>query len=281
MTALEFLYRTVPGRACLKILTRPGLSRAAGRFLDTRASKFLIAPFVKSAGIDLTEFDADNFTCFNDCFTRKIKPGLRPADLSPGALISPCDGLLSVYKIDRDTVLPVKQSRFTLPALLDNDPVWREFAGGTALVFRLCVENYHRYCYMDSGVKNDDVFIPGRLHTVRPIALETVPVYTENSREYTVIDGEHLGSFVQMEVGALLVGRISNHLTGSGRVEKGAEKGTFLYGGSTIIALLSENTAKIDDIYTENSSKGMETPVKYGQKIGKITEIFNERERIK
>ena len=32
--ALRFLYRTAPGRCALKLLTRPGLSRAAGRLLD-------------------------------------------------------------------------------------------------------------------------------------------------------------------------------------------------------------------------------------------------------
>ena len=255
-----------------KVLILPGLSRAAGRFLDTPASKFLISPFVKRANIDLSEYEADSFTCFNDCFTRKIKPGLRPVDMSPDALISPCDGLLSVYRVEDGAVLPVKQSRYTLPSLLGGDPVWREFSNGWALIFRLCVDNYHRYCYMDFGLKEKNVFIPGRLHTVRPIALEAVPVFTENSREYTLIHGDSLGDFIQMEVGALLVGKIKNHESEAAKVEKGVEKGMFLYGGSTVIALLSENSAKIDEIYIENTANGVETPVKYGQKIGVVAE---------
>ena len=89
MTALGFLYGTVPGRLCLKALTRPGLSRAVGRFLDAPASKFLIDPFVKRAKIDLSQFESDGFTCFNDCFSRRIKDGKRPVDISPGALIFP------------------------------------------------------------------------------------------------------------------------------------------------------------------------------------------------
>lgn len=269
MSGLGFLYGTVPGRMCLNVLTRPGLSRAVGRFLDTRASKPLIKPFVKRAGIDLSEYESDGFECFNDCFSRQIKAGLRPVDMSPDALISPCDGLLSAYEIDGDTVLPVKQSRFTLPSLVNGDPIWREFVGGTALVFRLCVDNYHRYCYIDSGTKGDNVFIPGKLHTVRPIALERVPVFTENSREYTVIDGDALGRFIQMEVGALLVGKIKNH-HGPGAVEKGREKGAFLYGGSTVIVLLRRGSGRVDGMYTVNTSRGVETPVKYGQKIGNI-----------
>ena len=39
-------------------------------------------------------------------------------DPSPDVLISPCDGLLSAYNISDDTVIPVKQSRYTVTSLL-------------------------------------------------------------------------------------------------------------------------------------------------------------------
>ncbi len=264
MTGLEFLYKTVPGRACLKVLTRPGLSRAVGRFLDKSASRVLIRPFVRGNGIDLSEFESDDFRCFNDCFCRKIKPGRRVVDMDETALISPCDGLLSVYPVTQGTILPVKQSAYTLSALLGGDPAAGDYDGGTALVFRLCVDNYHRYCYVDSGAKSSTVRLPGVLHTVRPIALEREPVFVENAREYTFIDSKRFGRLVQMEVGALLVGRIENHLPGPGEVLRGQEKGTFLYGGSTIIVLLRPGAALLDPLFTG----GGETPVKYGQRIG-------------
>lgn len=267
MTGLEFLYKTTPGRVMLKALTRPGLSRLTGRFLDTGVSRFLIRPFVRRNNIDLSEFESEGFTCFNDCFCRRIKPGLRPVDMDKTALISPCDGLLSVYELKKDTVLPVKQSAYTLSSLLASDEVCRDLEGGLALVFRLCVDNYHRYCYVDSGVKGENIHIPGVLHTVRPVALENVPVFVQNSREYTVIESENFGKLVQMEVGAMLVGKIKNH-HGPGPVVRGQEKGLFLYGGSTVIVLLGPGRAKIDDIYLENTRSGVETPVKYGQRIG-------------
>ena len=43
------------------------------------------------------------------------------------------------------------------------------------------------------------------------MALDQLPVYTENSREYTVIKTDTFGPVVQMEVGAMLVGRIVNY----------------------------------------------------------------------
>lgn len=267
MTGLEFLYKTAPGRVCLKALTHPGLSRAVGRFLDTPASKFLIRPFVKSNGIDLSQYEADDFHCFNDCFCRRVKPGRRPVDTDPAALIAPCDGLLSVYPIRDGAVLPVKQSAYTLESLLGGDPVWREFREGTALVFRLCVDNYHRYGFVDSGVEKYRWFIPGVLHTVRPIALQSRPVFTENCREITLFDTDNLGLLAQIEVGAMLVGKIANHPPRES-VKKGEEKGAFLYGGSTIIVLLQKNRAIVHEKYLEPGEK----PVKYGQRIGTVPE---------
>ena len=68
MTDPGFLYKTVGGRMLLGILTRPFISKICGRFLDSRASKFLIGPFVRANAIDLSLFYSESFKCFNDCF---------------------------------------------------------------------------------------------------------------------------------------------------------------------------------------------------------------------
>ena len=102
---------------------------------------------------------------------------------------------------------------------------------------------------------------------MRPIALETLPVFTENCREYTVIENPVFGKLIQMEVGAMLVGRIVN-LEGEGTAVRGKEKGFFEYGGSTIIVLLKKDSAKIKDEILSNSIAGIETPVKMGEQIG-------------
>nr|WP_027870886.1 phosphatidylserine decarboxylase [[Eubacterium] cellulosolvens] len=264
---LDFLYRTIPGRVLLKILAGRSLSKLAGFFLDSPLSKPLIRPFVQSNGIDLGECENTDFRCFNDCFTRKLKSELRPVDMEADHLISPCDGLLSVWPVREDTVLPVKQSKYTISGLLQNKDLAVEFGGGTCLVFRLCVNHYHRYCYPDSGTKGENVFIPGKLHTVRPVALREVPVFTENCREYTILDTDHFGRMAQIEVGAMLVGKILNH-HGKWPIRRGQEKGYFLYGGSTIILLLQKNAAVIDPEILEECGKGKEVPVRFGQRIG-------------
>ncbi len=263
--ALKFLYETVFGRVILRLLRAKWISKLAGAFLSTRLSKPLIKPFVKSNNIDLSEFESDNFTCFNDCFCRKIKPGFRPIDSDPHALIAPCDGLLSVYKIESGAVYPVKQSKYTISSLLKNDDLAKAFAGGYIYIYRLCVNHYHRYSYPADGVKGDNTYIKGTLHTVRPIALRHSPVFCENSREYTVISTDNFGKIVQMEVGAMLVGKIKN-LHGGKRVQKGEEKGMFLYGGSTVIMLTDKNTKPLPELL-ENTAAGLETPVRLGENI--------------
>ena len=119
--SLRFLYHTRAGRLVLKPLTARGVSNAAGGFLNTRLSKPMIKKFVKKNNIDLADFESDNFRCFNDCFCRRIKEGRRPINEDAGVLISPCDGLLSAYRISGDTVLAIKQSRYTVSSLLGDE----------------------------------------------------------------------------------------------------------------------------------------------------------------
>ncbi len=258
---LRFLYRTVPGRVLLRLLTARWISGAAGRFLDTKASRFLIKPFIRKNGIDPEDYEMDGLSCFNDCFTRKIKPGKRTFSGNGGDLCAPCDGYLSVYEINDGTVLPVKQSMFSVSSLLGDNGTAQYFSGGTCLVFRLCVENYHRYAFFDGGRVIKRKYIPGRLHTVRPIALENYPVFCENSREYTIIETENFGTAAYVEIGAMLVGKIKNH--NIEKFSRGEEKGMFLYGGSTVIVLLEKGAATVRTEFCD----GAEHPVKMGEKL--------------
>lgn len=267
MDSLTFLYKTIPGRFFLKLLTKRAVSKACGAFLDSQLSAFLIQGFVKKNNITIEDYETDNIKTFNQFFRRKIKEGLRPFDMNENNLCAPCDGLLSIWNIKEETVIPVKQSQYTLERLLQNKELAKEYDGGLCLVFRLCVNHYHRYAYVDSGKKSENIFLPGILHTVRPIALECSPVFTENCREYTVIENPVFGKLVQMEVGAMLVGRIVNH-EGQGFAERGKEKGFFEYGGSTIIVLVKRGTVEINQQILEASQKGIEIPVRMGQVIG-------------
>ena len=270
MDFLHFLYDTAPGRILLKALSGRALSRFCGAMLETKASRLLIPGFIRRAGIDTEEFELGGVRCFNDFFCRPLKPGRRPVDPDVGALVAPCDGLLTAIPLRGDTVLPVKQSRYTLSSLLRDESLAAAFQDGLCLVFRLCVHHYHRYAYFDGGEKAADVFLPGALHTVRPVALAQRPVFAENCRSYTRLQSESFGEAVQMEVGAMLVGKIVNDRPAA--VRRGEEKGHFAYGGSTILVLLKRDAAVLREDILRASQDGFETPVRMGERIGSATD---------
>lgn len=265
--SLNFLYHTTLGRNCLKLLVKPSVSKIAGRFLSTKASVALIKSFVKKNNIDLSEYEQRKFNSYNDFFTRKIQVTKRIVNMNSHSFISPCDAKLSVYNINEDSIYKIKDSYYTLKDLLDNNEIYKDYYNGLCLIFRLAVDDYHRYCYIDSGTKSGNTFIPGSLHTVQPIALENYNIYKTNCREYTILHTDNFNDIIQVEVGALLVGKIVNHHN-EHSFNKGDEKGFFEFGGSTIVLLVKENIVKLDPEFLENTKNGLETIVKYGERIG-------------
>ena len=263
---LKKLYGTVCGRVILKALTAPAVSKAAGAFMDSRLSVPLIKRFIKSSGIDTSQYVMKQFRSYNEFFTRRVKRGMRPIDRMPSHFISPCDSKLTVYKIGKSSVFRIKGSRYRVSDLIQNDFLAKRYEGGYCMIFRLEVDDYHRYCYIDSGTKTENTFINGELHTVNPIALEHYNIYKRNCREYTVLHTENFGDVVQVEVGAMMVGRIVNR-HGAAEVVRGEEKGKFEFGGSTIVLLVQEDMIRIDDDILRNSAENIETVVKYGEKV--------------
>lgn len=263
---LKKLYGTVCGRVILKALTAPAVSKAAGAFMDSWLSVSLIKRFIKSSGIDTSQYVMKKFRSYNEFFTRRVKRGMRPIDRMPSHFISPCDSKLTVYKIGKSSVFRIKGSRYRVSDLIQNDFLAKRYEGGYCMIFRLEVDDYHRYCYIDSGTKTENTFINGELHTVNPIALEHYNIYKRNCREYTVLHTENFGDVVQVEVGAMMVGRIVNR-HGAAEVVRGEEKGKFEFGGSTIVLLVQEDMIRIDDDILRNSAENIETVVKYGEKV--------------
>lgn len=264
---LAFLYGTRFGRILLKPLVRPWVSKLGGRLLSTRLSRVAIRPFIRSAGIDMSQYETERYQSYNAFFSRHIRPECRPVDMERTHLISPCDSKLTAFPITQDGVFTIKHTKYTIASLLRDETLARRFDGGICLIFRLAVDDYHRYCYVADGTKGENVEIDGIFHTVNPIANDHFPIYKENTREYTLLKTEFFGDILVMEVGALMVGKIVNH-HGVQDVKRGEEKGYFRFGGSTIVLLLEEGSAFIDADILENSRNGAETVVKIGEKIG-------------
>ncbi len=264
---LSFLYNNPVGKVILKLLCRRFVSNLGRLYMESPLSKGRINKLIKANNIDMSQYEQRDFSSFNDFFTRRILEGKRNIDINAESVISPADSKLTVYDINESAVYRIKDCDYSIKELLGGDnALAQEFMGGKCLVFRLSVDNYHRYCFTDNGIVADNRFIPGILHTVNPLALEKHDVYGKNCRELTLLDTENFGRVAYIEVGAMMVGRINNH-----KIEKfhrGQEKGFFSFGGSTIIMLYKKDIVTIDSDIAENSSEEIETAVLYGERVG-------------
>ena len=258
---LHFLYETALGRVMLHLMVaRPWFSKLRGIYQNSRLSRRDIAPFIEKYGVSVE--NPQQFASFNEFFIRKKEVTAESDDSS--VLMAVADSKLRYYPITDDLKLSLKHSVYDLTDILEDAELAERFRGGTCIVFRLTVDDYHRYHFVDDGKLIFQKQIPGLLHTVRPIS-EKYKVYTRNARSVSLLSTDHFGEVVQIEVGALLVGKIVNHPCTTFR--KLEEKGYFEFGGSTVVLLLNKPVQFDDDIVRMNASE-IETKVRAGERIG-------------
>jgi len=265
---VRFLYGTFVGRLLVKVLSFPVFSKFIGWFLSKGVSKFKVKSFVRKNSIDLSIYEKNEFSSFNDFFTRKLKSDFFSVDTNKDVFISPCDAKASCYEISSNSEFLIKGSYYNVEDLLGGNSIFKNYIGGYLIVLRLCADDYHRYIYLDDGFKEGNVFVKGVLNTVRPIAFEHYDIFKKNSREYSVLHTENFGDVVQVEVGAVLVGKINNFHSKCS-FKRGEEKGCFEFGGSTIVLLVEKGKVIIDEDIISNTKEDVETRVKIGQRIGK------------
>lgn len=264
---LNVLYHFAAGRLLLRGFAWPGISVLTGKILSTKLSRLLNRPFIAHHGIDMSEYEPGPYKNFNDLFSRRILPGARPADEDEHTVISPCDGKVQVLPIDRNAQIEIKGIPYTIDSLLRSKELAGLYTGGTIMLFRLGVENYHRYAYPVDGVAGEKVCLEGVLHTVSPPGASRRPIYCENIREYTLLYTAEFGTALMMEVGAMLVGKICSHAS-SGPVRRGDEKGYFEFGASSILLFFEKDRIRVDEDLIKNTEAGYETLVKLGERVG-------------
>ena len=266
-TALNILYNTFVGRILLRLIITKPITNLIGLYMSCKYSKVKVKKFVKKNEIKLSDYSKKKYACYNDFFTREIVLSKRPISANKEYFIAPCDSKLSVYNIDKSLALFIKGAYYSIDTLIEKN-ILNDYIDGYALVFRLTTDDYHRYCYIDSGSNGKNYHINGVYHTVQPISLMHYNFYKTNNREYTILNTDNFGPVVFVEVGAMGIGKIKNHHE-EYKFKKGEEKGYFEFGGSTIVLLVKEGILKIDDDIMNNSEHGIETIVKYGEKIAR------------
>lgn len=267
----EFLYNTLLGRIFLKLIfVSRWFSKCQAIYQSSSLSKRKIKPFIQKYNINMKMYDSvENYNSFRDFFTRKrnVKKYVNIEAFEKNNLVAIADSKLQVIHLNEQSILKIKNSMYDLNDLVQDEELSKKYKNGICLIYRLSLHDYHRYHFVDDGRLKSSKYIKGKLHTVRPIS-EKYNVYSKNSRNVSVLQTENLGEVIQIEVGAMLVGKIVNHECDS--FSKLQEKGFFDFGGSTIVQIFSKDSVEIDDDIIEKSKANTEVKVEIGMKIGKI-----------
>jgi phosphatidylserine decarboxylase len=328
--AIYFLYHHFLGRLLLKmIFARPYFSFLRGLYYNSFLSKKDIASFVEKYGLS-KELLKKKYQSFGAFFSRKEAVYLREAgkentkengeawkEKIQGKLpfYASASGKALAYKIDEEgrIILPpgvqkesagkkenfhflpleIKGNFYSIEKIL-KAPCPEFLKGGTLLIFRLSLPDYHRYIFPAEGKLLRTKKIKGRLDSVRKEAAH-FKAFSENKREVSLLELTGMGKILHVEVGAMLVGHIHNHMElktfsykgdqnkkknlgekttifdrgnqQTFRFTAGEEKGYFSLGGSTIVEMLNEKIVIDEDLF-ENTKKGLETKLEIGERIG-------------
>ncbi|MGI3744426.1 phosphatidylserine decarboxylase [Pseudomonas sp. 15A4] len=262
------------------------LSQLAGCVAECRVRWFKNAFtqwFARRYQVDMSQAQVEDITGyqhFNDFFTRALKPGARPLDPTPGAILSPADGAVSqLGPIEHGRIFQAKGHSYSVLELLGGDArLSAPFMGGEFATVYLSPKDYHRVHMPLAGTLREMVYVPGRLFSVNQTTAENVPeLFARNERVVCLFDTER-GPMAVVLVGAMIVASIETVWAGlvtpykrelktfrydeAARapihLEKGAELGRFKLG-STAIVLFGPNQVKWSELLAAGS------PVQMGQ----------------
>lgn len=251
----------------------PLFSKGYGWLQSRPFSKKKIVPFLRNFSVDPREFakKVEDFSSFQDFFTRKLRPEARPICPDRSKAIWVADGRYLFYPyIKKEDFFTVKGNFFSLPQLLQEEELAKKYEGGVMVIARLCPHDYHRFHFPCEGTPHPPYWINGYLYSVNPWALKkNIHIFTQNKRIITLIDTPFFGRIAYIEIGATYVGNIQQTFIPGKYYQKGEEKGFFAFGGSSIVLLFEPNTLSLDEDLVELSKQGIEIRGKMGESLGK------------
>ncbi len=246
------------------ILPKHLVSRLVGQFAAARAGKITTAFinwFIRQYKIDMSEAlqsDPGAYKSFNEFFTRRLKPGIRPLCEDPAVLAHPADGAVSqLGPIEAGEIFQAKGHSYSALALLGNQPKDAErFENGDFATIYLAPKDYHRLHMPIKGTLSKMTYVPGDLFSVNPLTAGNVPgLFARNERVVAIFETE-IGAIAMVLVGAAIVASIETVWAGTvtppaGRqvftweyptdgdnaviLEKGEEMGRFKLGSTLVM----------------------------------------------
>lgn len=265
----------------LSLVPKKPTARLMGLFARTRLPALLrrglLRWYVKKYKVNLDECvgTLDDYPTLVDFFTRALKPGLRPIDPAPDALVSPVDGRAYSVGFVHEGRIPQAEGRsFSAAELLGEGD---RYEGGAYAVLYLSPQDYHRVHVPREGLLRRWRYSPGQLWPVFDAATRRVPeLFSRNERLTSFLD-VGVGELAVVMVGAFGVGRmrvVYDDITtndggeaSEGRLEparelgRGDELGRFEMG-STVILVCPPGTGRF--------SVAPGDRVRVGQRIGAL-----------
>lgn len=255
-----------------------------GRFLDTVESLTpdTLDTFYQSPKFKLEEYitGPSEWKTFNQFFARQIKPGYRPIDglCDDVTIVSVADSNFRGYwSINKASEITVKNIRWSIKELLNNNPYEERFNGGTFMHAYLNTTDYHRYHTPLAGQVIWSEIIPGHVVLTTEIIYDRIKerYYVEQRRidafdpvgyQFTQTRGLLIlntpkGLVAVIPVGMGIVSSVTITAEPGKYLHKGQEFGYFQFGGSDYIMLFEKHmdvefTADVDTHYNQGRAIG-------------------------
>lgn len=276
--ALYLLYGSgwmsrVIGAPLLHFIVKNALFSALyGYWQNTQFTRNKIAPFIQAFDLDPAEFSlsSETFTSFNEFFIRQLKPEARPIATGKHVAVMPADARYRFYpNISESEGFLVKGEKFDLPAFLEDTALADRYKQGTMILVRLCPSDYHRYHFPVDCIPGPTRLINGWLYSVNPLALKRdIHIFTRNKRTVCELETESFGKVLFCEVGATNVGSIHQTYQPGQFYPKGAEKGYFSFGASSLVLLFEPGRIHLDADLLAYAKGAYEVRCLMGQSLG-------------
>ena len=277
------------GPALYSLLTGKRTSRLLGylqydALLDARTLG--MRRYLESCGVDLSECVElpERLDTPRKLFERQIRFWhCRPMPDDPATVVAPADARTLVGSLRENSALFLKGKFFHLDELLGEDRGWADtFRTGDFSVHRLTPDKYHYTHVPVSGRVVDSYEIAGRYHACNPGAVVTVMTpYSKNRRSVVILDtdvpeGTQVGRVAIIEIAALMVGDVVQYYSADRYrspvpvqpgmlLERGAVKGLFRPGGSTVVLVFqSGRVAFAEDLLRNRLRADVETRFSLG-----------------
>ena len=215
--------------------------------------------------LDLSEAAENRYRSLHACFTRALKPGMRPIDLDPAVICSPSDAIVGACgPVQGTEVIQAKGFPYQVADLLGSEALAERYRDGSYVTLRLTSAMYHRFHAPDDCVVDRVTYFSGDTWNVNPVALKRVErLFCKNER--AVIEARLTADdtpLLLVPIAAILVASIRLHwldvllhlryrgpnvIPCAARFQRGEEMGWFEHG-STIIVFAPKGHALCDGI---------------------------------